>query len=147
VGRVFTADDDRSGCGSPAAVIGYSFWQSEFAQDPAITSRTVRLDGHLFPIIGVTAPEFFGVEIGHRFDVAIPLCSDPMFWEPGKNRIPSRTAWWLSIMGRLKPGLSVAHANAQIQAASPAIMRESLPEEYRSDMAKGSVANVLDLIW
>jgi hypothetical protein len=70
-----------------------------------------------------------------------------MFWEPGKNRIPSRTALWLSVMGRLKPGLSVAHANAQIQAASPAIMRESLPEEYRSDMAKGSVANVLDLIW
>ncbi|HEV2448355.1 MAG TPA: ABC transporter permease, partial [Candidatus Sulfopaludibacter sp.] len=108
VGRVFTAADDHPGCGSPAAVIGYSFWQSEFARDPAITSRTVRLDGHVFPIIGVTAPEFFGVEIGHRYEVAIPLCSDPMFWEPGKNRIPSRTAWWLSIMGRLKPGWSVA---------------------------------------
>ena len=142
-GRVFTAADDRPGCGSPAAVIGYSFWQSEFAQDPAITSRTVRLDGHVFPIIGVTAPEFFGVEIGHRFEVAIPLCSDPMFWEPGKNRIPSRTAWWLSIMGRLKPGWSVTRANAQIQAISPAIMRESLPEEYRSDMAKGFLANKL----
>jgi hypothetical protein len=97
-------------------VIGYSFWQSEFAQDPAITSRAVRLDGHVFPIIGVTAPEFFGVEIGHRFEVAVPLCSDPMFWEHGKNRIPSRTAWWLSIMGRLKPGWSVARADAQMKA-------------------------------
>ncbi len=55
-GRVFTAEDDRPGCGSPTAVIGYSFWQSEFAQDPAITSRSVRLDGKLFHIIGVTAP-------------------------------------------------------------------------------------------
>ena len=43
VGRVFTAADDRPGCGSPAAVLGYSFWQSEFAGDPAVTSRTVRL--------------------------------------------------------------------------------------------------------
>ncbi len=143
VGRVFTDADDRPGCGSPAAVIGYSFWQSEYAQDPAITSRTVRLDGHVFPIIGVTAPEFFGVEIGHRFEVAIPLCSDPMFWEPGKNRIPSRTAWWLSIMGRLKPGWSIARANAQIQAVSPAIMRDSLPDEYRAEMAKGFLANKL----
>jgi predicted permease len=143
VGRVFTADDDRPGCGSPAAVIGYSFWQSEFAGDPAITSRTVRLDGHVFPIIGVTAPEFFGVEIGHRFEVAIPVCSDPLFFEPGKNRIPSRTAWWLSMMGRLKPGWSIARANAQIQAVSPAIMRESLPEEYRSEQAKGFLANKL----
>lgn len=143
VGRVFSAADDRPGCGSPGAVIGYSFWQSEYAEDPAITSRTVRLDGHIFPIIGVTAPEFFGVEIGHRYDVAIPLCSDPMFWQPGKNRSASRTAWWLSIMGRLKPGWTIARANAQMQAVAPAVMRETLPDEYRSDMAKGYLANQL----
>ncbi len=143
VGRVFTKEDDQPGCGSPAAVISYPFWQSEFAQDPAITSRTVRLDGRLFPIIGVTAPEFFGVEIGHRFEVAVPLCSDPMFWEPGKGHIPSRTAWWLSIMGRLKPGWTIERANAQMQAVSPAIMRESLPEVYRADGAKKFLANKL----
>jgi putative ABC transport system permease protein len=142
-GRLFTAEDDNPGCGSPGAVIGYSFWQSEFAEDPAITSRSVRLDGRLFPIIGVTAPEFFGVEIGHKFDVAVPLCSDPMFWAPGKGHIPSRTAWWLSIMGRLKPGWTIERANAQIQAVSPAIMRDSLPEEYRADGAKKFLANKL----
>ena len=142
-GRVFTRQDDQPGCGSPAAVIGYSFWQSEFAQDPTITSRSVRLDGRLFPIIGVTAPEFFGVEIGHKFEVAVPLCSDPIFWEPGTGHIPSRTAWWLSIMGRLKPGGTIERANAQIQAISPAIMRESLPESYRADDAKKFLANKL----
>jgi putative ABC transport system permease protein len=143
VGRVFTAEDDQPGCGSPGAVIGYSFWQSEFAADPAITSRSVRLDGRLFPIIGVTPPEFFGVEIGHKFEAAVPLCSDPMFWLPGKGHIPSRTAWWLSIMGRLKPGWTIERANAQIQAVSPAIMGASLPEEYRADDAKKFLANKL----
>ena len=143
VGRVFTSEDDQPGCGSPAAVIGYSFWQSEFGQDPAVTSRTVRLDGKLFPIIGVTTPEFFGVEIGHRFEVAVPLCSDPMFWEPGKGHIPSRTAWWLSIMGRLKPGWTIERANAQIQTVSPAIMRDSLPEAYRTEAAKRFLNNKL----
>jgi hypothetical protein len=135
-GRVFTAQDDQPGCGSPGAVIGYSFWQGEFNGDPAVINRTVRLDGNLFPVIGVSAPEFFGVEIGHRFDVAVPICSDPVFWEPGKGRIPAATGWWLSLMGRLKPGWTLEKANAQIQAISPNVMRDSLPASYRPDDPK-----------
>ncbi len=143
VGRTFTADDDRPGCGPAGAVLGYSFWQSEFAGDPALAGRTVRLDGHVFPVIGVAAPGFFGVDVGYRFDVAIPLCADPLFWGPGKDRIPSATAWWLSIMGRLKPGWTVERANAQMQAVSPAIMRDTLPPSYRADMAKEYLASKL----
>lgn len=147
VGRVFTAADDKPGCGGSGAVISYPFWQSEFAGDPAVTSRTVRLDGHVFPIIGVTPPEFFGVEIGHQFAIAIPICADPMFFEPNKDgtrgRIPSRTAWWLSLMGRLKPGLSLERAQAQIQNVAPIVMQESLPADYRSEDAKKYLANKL----
>ncbi|HEX3747972.1 MAG TPA: ABC transporter permease [Bryobacteraceae bacterium] len=143
VGRLFSAQDDRTGCGSSGAVIGYSFWQSEYAGDPRVTSRTVMLDGNVFPIIGVSAPNFFGVEIGSRFDVAVPLCSDPLFWAPGKDRASSPTAWWLSVMGRLKPGWTVARGNAQILAIAPAVMRDTLPPSYRSDDAKKYLANKL----
>src|SRR5580658_1574934 len=143
VGRVFGDGDDRLGCGSPGAVIGYSFWQSEFAGDPKVTSRDVRLDGRLFPVIGVTAPDFFGVEIGHKFEIAVPLCSDPMFWEPGKGHIPSRTAWWLSLMGRLKPDWTLDRAQAQIRTISPAIMEDSLPPSYRPDDANKYLENKL----
>jgi predicted permease len=145
-GRTLNARDDQPGCGLAGAVIGYSFWQGEFGGDPAITSRSVRLDGNLFPIIGVAAPGFFGVEIGHRFDVAVPLCSDPLFWEPGKEgrgRIPVATAWWLSIMGRLKPGWTIERANAQMKAVSAPIMTEALPASYRPDDAKKFQANKL----
>ncbi len=143
VGRVFSDADDQPGCGSPGAVIGYSFWQSEFGGDPNVTSRNVRLAGKLFPVMGVTGPEFFGVEIGHKFEVALPLCSDPMFYPPGKGHTVSRTAWWLSIIGRLKPGWTIERADAQIKAVSPAIMRESLPEEYRANQAKHYLDNKL----
>src|SRR5580658_9849895 len=143
VGRTFTAEDDQPGCGSPGAVISYPFWQGQFASDPSIISRTVRLDGRQFPIIGVAAAGFFGVEIGHRFDVAVPVCSDPMFWEPGKGHIPSRTAWWLSLMGRMKPGWTLERAHAQIRTISPAIMEDSLPSKYRPDDAKKFLANKL----
>ena len=145
IGRTFTAEDDQPGCGSPGAVISYSFWQNQFAADPAITSRSVRLDGRQFPVIGVAAPGFFGVEIGNRFDVAVPVCSDPMFWEPGKGHIPSRTAWWLSLMGRLKPGWTMERAQAQIRTISPAIMEDSLPPSYRAEDAKKYLQNKLTL--
>src|SRR5579871_4219701 len=128
LGRTFIAEDDRAGCGSPGAVISYAFWQSEFNRDPDVMSHNVRIDGHPYPIIGVTPPGFFGVEVGHRFDIAVPLCADAFFYEPGKNRIPLRHAWWLSMMGRLKPGWTIQSANVQLQAASPAIMSETLPE-------------------
>jgi predicted permease len=143
VGRVFTEQDDQKGCGAQGAVIGYSFWQSEFGGDPAVLTRKVNLDGNIFPIVGVTAPEFFGVEIGNRYQVAVPLCSDPLFWEPGKDRTPQATAWWLSFMGRLKPGWTIERANAHIQAISPAIMRDTLPPTYRADSAKKYLANKL----
>jgi len=145
-GRVFNAQDDQPGCGSSGAVLGYSFWQGEFGGDPNITSRTIRLDGQVFPIIGVAAPGFFGVEIGHQFDVAVPICSDPLFWEPGKEgrgRIPVATAWWLSIMGRLKPGWTIETANAHIRTISPQVMADSLPASYRADTAKKFQANKL----
>ena len=143
MGRTFTAEDDRPGCGSPGAVISYAFWQSEFNRDPDVLSHNVRIDGRPYLIIGVTPPGFFGVEVGHRFDIALPLCADAMFYEPGKNRIPLRHAWWLSMMGRLKPGWSIERANAQLKAVSPGIMAETLPEMYRPDDAKKFLANKL----
>jgi hypothetical protein len=45
-GRVFQAQDDQPGCGSPGVVVGYPFWHSEFNGDPAIANRTIRLDGN-----------------------------------------------------------------------------------------------------
>jgi len=145
LGRTFTTADDQPGCGSPGAVISYAFWQGEFAGDPAVVGRTVRLNSRLFPVIGVTAAGFFGVEMGRQFDVAIPVCADPMFWEAGKDRLPSRTAWWLSAMARLKPGWTVERANAQLQAISPASMRETLPDSYRSEYAQKYLANKLSV--
>ena len=142
VGRVFNAQDDKAGCGTQGAVLGYSFWQSEYAGNPSAIGQNIRLDGKLFPIIGVAAQGFFGVEIGHKFQVAIPLCSDPAFWED-KGRMPNRTAWWISLMGRLKPGWTLDRAQAHMQAISPQIMQDSLPAEYRADGATKYLANKL----
>ena len=144
VGRVFTAQDDTAACPNPGAVVNYAFWQREFGGDPGVLGRTVSLNGQTFPIIGVTPAPFFGVEVGNRYDVAIPLCADRIMAEDRKGRIPIRHAWWISMMGRLKPGWTAQRATAHLQALSPGIMQATLPEIYKPDGAKRYLANKLE---
>ncbi len=141
LGRSFTADDDRPACGSPGAIVSYAFWQRELGGDPGAIGQTVRLEGKSFPIIGITPMSFFGVEVGNRYDVALPMCADRMFpGNDGRSRAEIRTAWWLSAMGRLKPGWTAGRATAHLQALSPGIMEASLPPTYRPDDAKRYLA-------
>jgi predicted permease len=136
LGRTFTASDDTPACANPGAVLSYAFWQREFGGDEAVLGRPVWLDGHTLPVIGVTPPAFFGVEVGHRYDVAIPLCADAALAIDGKGRIPVRSDWWLSVLGRLKPGWTLERADAHIRALSAGIMQASLPPSFRPDTAK-----------
>jgi predicted permease len=138
-GRTLTPEDDRPGCAAPGAVISSAFWDRELGGDPTVLGRTLTLDGRRMPIVGVTSPGFFGVEVGRRFDVAIPLCAD------NRKRAGNKIAWWLSAMGRLKPGWSVERANAYLQAQSRAITEATLPPEYRPETAKPYLANKLSV--
>ncbi len=76
------------------------------------------------PILGVTPPAFFGVEVGRRFDVAMPFCS------AGYDR---RDHWWLGIVGRLKPGWTRAQALAHLQGILPDVQREAMPATFRAN--------------
>jgi len=138
-GRLFQPADDHPGCGAPGAVISYGFWQREFGGDPQITRKTLSLFGHAFPIIGVTPASFYGLEVGRRFDVALPICSEPVI-NGADSMYNMRHAWWLAIMARLKPGITMEKASAQLSSVSPAIMQESLPPVYSADRTKRYLA-------
>src|SRR5215468_11349944 len=73
LGRTFTAEDDKTPGDQPIAVISHGFWRRRFASDPAVVGKTITLDDTLCTIIGVTPPEFFGVEVGSATDVWLPL--------------------------------------------------------------------------
>ncbi len=133
-GRMITNEDDRPGCGSPGAVISYPFWQREFSGDAQAVGKKISLDGHPVEIVGIAAAEFFGVEVG-RSDVAVPLCAEP--WINGEgSHLAKRNNWWLAVIGRLKPGWTVAAATAQARAMSPAVFESTVPPNYRPDAAK-----------
>lgn len=135
LGRVFDESDDLPGCGSPGAVISYQFWQREFGGDAGAIGKKLSLNGHAFEVVGVTPARFFGVEVGRNFDVMVPMCSEP--WVAGKeNHLTKRNNWWISIMGRLKPGWTPSRAAAQLAAISPAVFKNTVPSNYTADTAK-----------
>jgi putative ABC transport system permease protein len=132
-GRVFTAADDRRGCGASGAVISHAFWQSQFGGSASAVGKTLMIEKHPFEVIGVTAKSFFGVEVGHKFDLAIPICSEPVF-AGAHSSLDARHEWWLAAIGRLKPGWSIDRASAHLGSISPGLFEATMPQGYGADM-------------
>ena len=76
IGRLLHSRGRSTGLRLPGAVISHAYWQRAFGGAPSVLQQTVRLEGVKFDIIGVTAPDFFGLDVGRRFDVAIPICAE-----------------------------------------------------------------------
>ena len=110
VGRSFTEAEDLPK-GPQAAVISYSLWQSRFAGDRGIVGRTVLLNGAPFPVVGVL-PE--GFRSSPEAEVLLPMQADPNSTNQGH---------YLSVAGRLKPGVTVASAEAQMKAVGERFRR------------------------
>jgi predicted permease len=143
-GRVIDRQDDTSGCSAPGVVLSDGFWRREFGADPGIVGRTMLLDGRRFEIVGVTPESFFGVDVGRSFDVALPLCSEPLFNAP--SFLASPDTWFLAVMGRLESGWSAERAEAQLRAVFPAILEETLPPRYVPEDARDYLAFLIDVV-
>jgi putative ABC transport system permease protein len=135
LGRLLTPPDDQPGCGSVGAILSYSYWQQEYGGQRDVIGRKLTISRQPFPIIGVAAHGFYGVEVGRSFDVAVPLCAETLINGEG-SQLKSRIGWWLSVMGRLKPGWSVARAAAQLRAISPGLFQATLPLEFSASNTK-----------
>jgi predicted permease len=127
-GRLFSAADDRAGC-APLVAISYPFWQREYGGRADAIGQTIHLDRHQATIVGVTPESFFGPEVGRTFDVAIPLCAEPAL-HPGDDGFRRADTWWLTVMGRLKPGHTLAQATAELESRSPGIFAATTPADY-----------------
>jgi len=131
-GRTIDGSDDQRGCGNPGIVLSYAFWQRRFGGDNHAIGEMLPIDGHPLEIIGVTPPGFTGVEVGRSFDVAVPLCAEPLL-NQARDLADRPTDWFLTAIGRLAPGVSIEQADAQLVALSPAIYATTLPAAYDAE--------------
>ena len=146
IGGWLPADTDPRDCAGVGALLGHTFWQREYGGEPSAVGRDISLNGRSFPILGVTPPSFQGVEPARRFDVAVPVCADRLFDSNGQGRLTNMTAWWLTPIGRLKPGWSVERASAHMHDISPIVFRATQPASYRPDALKKYVNNKLTAV-
>ena len=128
LGRTLTAADDRRGGGpdGPVAVISYGLWQRRFGGSAAVIGRSLLVEGVPFTIVGVTPPEFFGLEVGKSFDLAVPLGTEPLF-HGQKAAIDQPRSLFLFVMLRLKAGQSRDAATAALRTIQPGILAPGLP--------------------
>ncbi len=134
VGRLFTRADDVRGCGAVGVVISHAFWQREFGASLSAIGRTLSLDGQPLAILGVTPPQFFGVDVGRSFDVAVPICSEPLM-RP-RSALDQPDTWWLAAVGRLKPGWTPQRAGSHLEAISAGLFQATLPPRYSPEDAR-----------
>jgi len=117
LGRTFVEADDNQ-TAPPTVVVSHHFWISRMAGDPAVVGRTITVDGVPATVIGVAQAEFFGLEPGQRADFWIPLGLYRFFWTRqitgSGDDIDAPRLWWLGVIGRLKPGVSLDQARAEL---------------------------------
>jgi predicted permease len=133
LGRTIAVEDDTRGGGpdGPVTVISYPFWQREFGGRTDVIGETVQLDGHIFTIIGVTPPEFFGATVGRTFDVAVPFGTEPIF-RGAESALDRRSSWWITVFGRLAPGQTIEQATARFEALRPGLREATMPQDWRA---------------
>jgi len=113
-GRLFTQEDDINPGAHPVAVLSYAFWTRRFAKDAGVIGKTILVNEHPVTVIGVTPPGFFGLSLSSDPDVRVPLMMTPVFNPVPPTRLQSRTHQWLTLMGRLKDGVSLSQAQASL---------------------------------
>ena len=114
-GRLIVADDDRQGAPN-VAVLSHGYSERRFGSAANAVGQEILINNAPFTVVGVTPPEFFGVDPATAPGVYVPLWSELVF-EPGNmSKFTQPNYYWLEMMGRLRPGVSIAQAQATLAA-------------------------------
>jgi len=140
IGRYLTPQDDQPG-GSPtgfAVVISEGFWERWFNRAPDIAGRKLIIANVPFTVVGVMPKRFIGADPTQRSEIYAPLAADPIIDAPRNHIDDGIHAWWLTVIARMQPGVSLSQANAALFAASLPILHESSTDAtFLSDEEKG----------
>ncbi|MGO9231007.1 MAG: ABC transporter permease [Bryobacteraceae bacterium] len=121
LGRDFRTDEDLVQGRDAVVVLGHDFWVSQYNASPSVLGSRIRLNGIEFTVIGVAPEQFTGLDIVFRPTVFVPLAMSPRMVP--KNELDDRDAGWLLVKGRLKPGVNIEQARADVEAISDGLQK------------------------
>jgi len=142
LGRILAESDDTSPGSNPVAVASYSWFQHHFSGSPTGIGKPISIEGHIYTLIGVAQPGFFGTSVGEAPDLWIPLSMEKEI-SPGWNGIDDKFFQSLFLIGRIKPGLSLKQAGVATNLLFKQILRSDYvgaapsPKELRDIQQAG----------
>ncbi len=146
-GRVFTPEDDRPGA-PPVAVLSHRVWQISYGSDPSVVGSTFIIEGHPFTIIGVAPPGFFGETLrSDPPDIWIPVQQEPLT-NGERSMLHQSVPAWLRMMGRLRPGASIAGMSARLTGVLRQWMQydSGYPANWMPDVVRMLPKQVINVV-
>lgn len=142
IGRTILPDDDARAHPATVAVLSYPYWQRAFGGDPAVLGRTLRVGKAPYQIVGVAAPEFFGVTVGEAPDAWLPLSTIAAATPGNGNALDNPNISFLAVMGRLRPGITIERASAMLTPLAVQIQlarAKNAPERIRKQIESSTL--------
>ena len=125
-GRLLNEDDDRTPGAHPVVVLGHGFWTRRFGADPRVVGQSVLVNGHPMAVVGVGPPGFHGIEVGESADVYVPLMMLPQVIPTWNRGLGDWRVRWLTVMARLKDGLTRDQAAARANVLYSQLLQEDV---------------------
>jgi len=125
LGRLFSPEDDRVPGGHPLAVLSYGYWKSHLGGDPAVLNQPILVNNVPLTIVGVVQPGFSGVQVGQTPDIFVPLMMKAQM-TPNWDGMSDWNDYWMAVIGRLRPGETIAQAEAALQPAFHPLVEQQL---------------------
>ena len=132
IGRLIGTEDVDVNSARPTlvAVLGYDYWQLRYGGDPNIIGKTIKIEQAQFTIIGVTRKGFAGMTADIPFEIAVPFTAESFIFSGDadvQKHLQRRDSLWLECAARLKPGVTLDQARAQLATLWPAIRAATMP--------------------
>ncbi len=127
LGRFFTPAEDLQPNASPYAVISYACWQNRFGGDPAIAGKDIHINSHRYTVLGVAPRAFHGTEVFYWSEIWVPMMMQPQI--EGHSWLDDRNSYNSWVAGRLKPGVTVPQAEANLQSIAAQLAHDYLFNE------------------
>ncbi len=125
-GRAFLPSESTDNSGAaPVAVIGYRLWRTLFHSDPSVVGRTIRVNRHELTVVGIAPEEFRGAMPGMAMEIWIPITMAPPLNGQGAWLLDDRNERQMWVTARLKPGVTLQQANAEVELCARRIAEES----------------------
>jgi predicted permease len=114
LGRMFSAAEDADPGAGAVMVLSYGYWQRRFGGSPSALGSVLVVNGFPYTVIGVTPEHFVGTKIGSATDFWVPIVMQPQLMRRASLLEARDTSWWLLVAGRVKPGVSISAADADV---------------------------------